>query len=205
MYFDGAVNSIGSGIGVVLISPDERYYPIAAKVDFPCTNNMAEYEACILGLQAAIDFKVKELEVFGDSMLTIFQTLGQWKTKDAKLVLYHEYFEELAENFKKISFTYTPRIKNQFVDALATLASMVYANQIKAPPNELRPMAAPWPFSMLGIDVIGPMNPKESNGHQFILVAIDYFTKWIEAVTLAPVTANAVTRFLKRDIIARYE
>ncbi|PKI58123.1 hypothetical protein CRG98_021502 [Punica granatum] len=125
MYFDGAVNSTGSGIGAVLISPDGRYYLIAVKVDFPYTNNVAEYEACVLGLQAAIDFRVKELEVFGDLMLTIFQTLGQWKTKDAKLIPYHEYLEELAENFEKISFTYTPRIKNQFVDALATLASMV--------------------------------------------------------------------------------
>ncbi|PKI69349.1 hypothetical protein CRG98_010255 [Punica granatum] len=124
MYFDGAVNSVGSGVGAVLISPDGRHYPVAAKVDFSCTNNVAEYEACILGLQAAIDFKVKELEVFGDSMITIFQTLGQWKTKDAKLVPYHEYLEKLAKNFEKISFTYTPRAKNQFADALATLASM---------------------------------------------------------------------------------
>ncbi|PKI60864.1 hypothetical protein CRG98_018737 [Punica granatum] len=125
MYFDGAVNSTGSGIGAVLISPDGRYYPVAVKIDFPCTNNVAEYEACILGLQAAIDFKVKELEVFDDSMLTIFQTLGQWKTKDAKLVPYHEYLEGLTENFEDISFTYTPRMNNQFADALATLASMV--------------------------------------------------------------------------------
>ncbi|PKI39026.1 hypothetical protein CRG98_040592 [Punica granatum] len=80
----------------------------------------------------------------------------------------------------------------------------VYANQIRAPPNELHPMAAPWPFSMWGMDVIGPINPKASNGHLFILVAIDYFTKWIEAITLASVTAKVVARFLKRDIIARY-
>ncbi|PKI66340.1 hypothetical protein CRG98_013302 [Punica granatum] len=97
MYFDGAVNSTGS----------------------------AEYEACVLGLQVAIDLKVKELEVFGDFMLTIFQTLKQWKTRDPKLVPYHEYLEELVENFEKVSFTYTPRMKNQFADALATLASMV--------------------------------------------------------------------------------
>ncbi|PKI73122.1 hypothetical protein CRG98_006487, partial [Punica granatum] len=57
MYFDGAVNSTGSGIGAVLISPDGHNYPVAAKIDFPCTNNVAEYEACILGLQAAIDFQ----------------------------------------------------------------------------------------------------------------------------------------------------
>ncbi|PKI68911.1 hypothetical protein CRG98_010704 [Punica granatum] len=48
MYFDGAVNSVGSGVGAVLISPDGRHYPVAAKVDFSCTNNVAEYEACIL-------------------------------------------------------------------------------------------------------------------------------------------------------------
>ncbi|PKI52584.1 hypothetical protein CRG98_027012, partial [Punica granatum] len=125
MYFDGAVNSTGSGIGAVLISPDGRYYPVAVKIDLPCTNNVPEYEACILGLQAAIDFKVKKLEVFGDSMLTIFQTLGQWKTKDEKLVPYHEYLDELAENFDKVTFTYMPRLKYQFADALATLASMV--------------------------------------------------------------------------------
>ncbi|PKI59204.1 hypothetical protein CRG98_020405 [Punica granatum] len=69
----------------------------------------------------------------------------------------------------------------------------VYADQIKAPPNELRPMAASWPFSMWGINVIGSINPKASNGHMFIL-----------AITLASVTANTVARFLKRDIIARY-
>ncbi|PKI58124.1 hypothetical protein CRG98_021503 [Punica granatum] len=65
-------------------------------------------------------------------------------------------------------------------------------------------MAALWPFSMWGIDVIGPINPKASNRHLFILVAINYFTKWIEAIMLVSVTANAVARFLKRDIIARY-
>ncbi|PKI68456.1 hypothetical protein CRG98_011145, partial [Punica granatum] len=57
MYFDGAINSTGSGIGAVLISPDGRYYLVAAKIDFPCTNNVSEYEACILGLQVVIDFK----------------------------------------------------------------------------------------------------------------------------------------------------
>ncbi|PKI70863.1 hypothetical protein CRG98_008754 [Punica granatum] len=54
------------------------------------------------------------------------------------------------------------------------------------------------------MDVIGPINPKASNGHLFIPVSIDYFTKWIEAITLASVTAKTVARFLKRDIIARY-
>ncbi|PKI75849.1 hypothetical protein CRG98_003764 [Punica granatum] len=54
------------------------------------------------------------------------------------------------------------------------------------------------------MDVISPINPKASNGHLFILVSIDYFTKWIKAVTLASVTAKVVAHFLKRDIIAQY-
>ncbi|PKI40895.1 hypothetical protein CRG98_038736, partial [Punica granatum] len=125
MYFDGAVNSTGSGISTVLISPEGRHFPVVAKIHFPYTNNVAEYEACIFSLQAAIDLKVKELEVFGDSILTIFQTLKQWKTKDSKLMPYHKYLEELTENFENISFTYTPHMKNQFADALATLTSMM--------------------------------------------------------------------------------
>ena len=52
--------------------------------------------------------------------------------------------------------------------------------------------------------MIGLINPKASNGHHFILVVIDYFSKWIEAATYTNVTARNVMKFIKRDIIARY-
>ncbi|RDX72163.1 hypothetical protein CR513_48398, partial [Mucuna pruriens] len=58
---------------------------------------------------------------------------------------------------------------------------------------------------MWGIDVIGPIEPKTSNGHRFILVAIDYFTKWVEAASYPIVTRNVVVRFIKKDIICRYD
>ena len=76
----------------------------------------------------------------------------------------------------------------------------VYGDKINAPPNELHQMSEPWPFSMWGIDMIGPINPKASNGHRFILVAIDYFTKWIEVNSYTNVTAKNVARFIGRDI-----
>ncbi|XP_059290964.1 uncharacterized protein LOC132044489 [Lycium ferocissimum] len=50
VYFDGVVNFKGSGIGAILVSDSGQYYPAAAKLNFSCTNNMAEYEACIIGL-----------------------------------------------------------------------------------------------------------------------------------------------------------
>jgi transposase InsO family protein len=57
---------------------------------------------------------------------------------------------------------------------------------------------------MWGIDMIRMIEPKASNGHRFILVAIDYFTKWVEAASYANVTKHVVARFLKNNIICRY-
>ena len=55
-----------------------------------------------------------------------------------------------------------------------------------------------------GIDVIGPIEPKASNGHRFILVAIDYFTKWVEEVTFKSVTKKVVVDFIHFNIICRF-
>ena len=52
--------------------------------------------------------------------------------------------------------------------------------------------------------MIGMIEPKASNGHRFILVAIDYFTKWVEAAAYANVTKHVVVCFLKNNIICRY-
>jgi len=79
-----------------------------------------------------------------------------------------------------------------------------FTNNVNAPPMPLNILAAPWPFSMWGIDVIGAVEPKASNGHRFILVAIDYFTKWVEAASYSSVTRSMVVRFIKKEIICRY-
>ena len=55
-----------------------------------------------------------------------------------------------------------------------------------------------------GIDVIGKVTPKASNGHEFVLVAVDYFTKWVEAQSYAKLTAAKVAKFLKENIICRH-
>uniref|UniRef100_A0A2N9F6L7 Integrase catalytic domain-containing protein n=1 Tax=Fagus sylvatica TaxID=28930 RepID=A0A2N9F6L7_FAGSY len=80
----------------------------------------------------------------------------------------------------------------------------MYQKCKNAPPQYLHIMASPWPFSTWGMDVIGAITPKASNGHKFILVAINYFTKWVEACSFKNVTQVAVTRFVKNNIICRY-
>ena len=65
------------------------------------------------------------MEVFGDSNLVLRQMQGHWKTKDVKLRSYHAYLELLVGRFDDLSYTHLPRVQNQFVDALVTLASMI--------------------------------------------------------------------------------
>ncbi|XP_057999324.1 uncharacterized protein LOC131178383 [Hevea brasiliensis] len=110
MYFDGAVNLVGNGIEAVLVAPDGKHFPIAVKLRFGCTNNVAEYEAFMSGLQAAIEMKIKKLEVYGDLAPIIYQVKGEWQTKDLKLIPYQKYLLELIKEFKEISFTHQSRV-----------------------------------------------------------------------------------------------
>ena len=55
------------------------------------------------------------------------------------------------------------------------------------------------------MDVIKPITPKASNDHHFIFVVINYFTKWVEATSYASVTKSVEARFIKKEIICRYE
>ena len=63
--------------------------------------------------------------VLGDSNLVLRQVWGDWKTRDAKLKPYYAYLELLIENFEELKYIHLPRAQNQFVDALATIASIV--------------------------------------------------------------------------------
>ena len=77
----------------------------------------------------------------------------------------------------------------------------MHRDLIHVPPSELHALTSPWPFSVWGIDIIGKISPKSSSGHEYILVAIDYFTKWVEATSYARLTAARVAKFLQ---IAHY-
>ncbi|RVW21995.1 Retrovirus-related Pol polyprotein from transposon 17.6 [Vitis vinifera] len=129
MYFDGVANHSGYGIGVLLISPHGDHIPRSVRLAFsdrhPATNNIVEYEACILGLETTLELGIRQMEVFGDSNLVLRQIQGEWKTRDVKLKPYHAYLELLVGRFDDLRYTHLPRAQNQFADALATLASMI--------------------------------------------------------------------------------
>ena len=80
----------------------------------------------------------------------------------------------------------------------------IHGNLIHVPPSELHALTSPWSFSVGGIDIIGKISPKSSSGHESILVAIHYFTKWVEAASYAILTSSRVTSFIRSHIICRY-
>ncbi|RVX14390.1 Pol polyprotein [Vitis vinifera] len=287
----------------------------------PATNNIVEYEACILGLETALELDIRQMEVFGDSNLVLRQIQGDWKTRDVKLKPYHAYLELLVAKFDDLRYVHLPRAQNRFADALATLASSVdIPIDVVIRPLLIESRSAPAYCCLIGkiedqddlpwyhdiyqflrsgtypevttakdrralrnlatrfvicgdtlyrrsadgmlllcLDrasadrvmrevhsgVCGPhmgghmlarkimrtgyfwltmetdccqfvqkcpecqihgdlIHAPPSDGHEFILVAIDYFTKWVEAASYARLTSARVASFIRSHIICRY-
>ena len=93
---------MGHKINAVIISPEGEYCPFIARLNFDSTNNVAEYEACIIGLQAAMAKKVKNLKVYGDSALVTYKLRGDWLTRDSRMIIYHKLAMEMVDEFEVI-------------------------------------------------------------------------------------------------------
>lgn len=78
-----------------------------------------------------------------------------------------------------------------------------YANSISNSVIELKLIVIPWPFAVWGIDLIGEL-PKGKGGVKYVMVDVDYFTKWVEAEPLATITAGKLKEFVCRAIICRF-
>ena len=116
---------IWNRIGVLLINPKGSHIPLAIELNFKTTNNMAEYEACIVRMEAFQELVVKDSKGFRDLTLVIAQAQRLWKVNEEHLKPYQLYLKDLTKTFNRIEYTVILRAQNQFADVLATLASMV--------------------------------------------------------------------------------
>ena len=71
------------------------------------------------------------------------------------------------------------------------------------PFEPLTSVTSPWPFQQWGLDILGPL-PIGRGQCKFIVVAVDYFTKWAEAETLATIIEQKVRNFVWRSIVSRF-
>jgi len=99
MYFNGSVMALGSGAGVILISPDGSRLCYAIRLHFLPSNNTAEYEALINGLCIAIELGAMRLYVCGDSELVVDQVMKESSCKIPLMTAYCQEVRKLEDKF----------------------------------------------------------------------------------------------------------
>ncbi|KAL2248312.1 UNVERIFIED_CONTAM: Retrovirus-related Pol polyprotein from transposon [Sesamum indicum] len=305
LHVDGSSNAGNGGIGILIQGPKNVEIEVATRLSFPVTNNEAEYEALIRGLELSLEAGAKDLEVFTDSQLVALQIEGTYKTKEESMILYHTKAKSIMSKFNKCQFGATllgirdrkitvmiketsaitesidvnavnekPSWKDEiaraarfaFVDEQLykrtiegpllkcldpekaeyvmreihegssgnhsggrSLAQKVirqgyfwptlvkdtkelvkkcetcqkFAVQIHTPTTQMEPVKIACPFDQWGIDILGPF-PTARSQKKFIVVAVEYFSKWVEAEAVAKVTEGNMIEFIWKNIICRF-
>ena len=112
-------------MGVVLYREEDKAVTLSFKLEFPCSNNTAKYEAYLTGLATALEMGVKHLRVIGDSNLVVCQTKGSFSLKEPSLAPYRAMAQKMEEKFSTFEIEHTPRNENRFTNALAALGSQI--------------------------------------------------------------------------------
>ena len=341
VYVNGSSNSKGAGAGVVLEGPGGLLIEQSLRFGFNTSNNQAEYEALIAGLELARDMGEQEVVCKSDSRLTVGHITGEFQVKDPLLSKYYHKVRALLQDFSSGKVEHIRREHNARAYLLSKLAStkkrshhksliqqaleapsidekelvcciskteaawfepirqflltgqcaeseerkmwakssrftMVgsdlyrrgytrpllkcitqeeaqyvlrelyqgicgihtgtrstlarilragyywptmkddyaeytkkcekcqeFGGLIHSQPEHLHSITPPWSFAMWGMDIIGPF-PPEKGQCRFLLIGVDYFTKWIEAEPLATITAAKVKGFVWKGIVSRF-
>ncbi|XP_075645416.1 uncharacterized protein LOC142616446 [Castanea sativa] len=122
IYTDESSNKHAGGAGVVLHTSEGDKIKCMIRLDFSTTNNEAEYEALIVGLDLAIATGAKSMIIYSDSQVMISQVNGSYKWKNERMKRYLEEVKGRAKNLQ-IKSDQIPREENQDADRLAKAAS----------------------------------------------------------------------------------
>ncbi|KAL0290630.1 UNVERIFIED_CONTAM: hypothetical protein Sangu_2566600 [Sesamum angustifolium] len=123
MYFDGASHKEGAGTGVVFVTSEGEVLPYLFTLTQNCSNNVAEYQALILGLEIVVDAKQLPLKVYRDSQLVVNQLLVLYEVKKPELFPHHNYAKRLKGWLGDVELEHLPTKDNKQANALAKLAS----------------------------------------------------------------------------------
>ncbi|RVW32666.1 Pol polyprotein [Vitis vinifera] len=254
---DGASRSSGSGVGLLLQSPTGEHLEQAIRLGFSASNNEAEYEAILSGLDLALALSVSKLRIYSDSQLVVRHVQKEYEAKDSRMARYLAKVRSTLQQFTEWTIEKIKRADNRHADALAGIAASpyqrshsiahTYASQslctlpedpkqahkirvqaarftlmgapvqailhralsslswaFRGPPSAaLKSVSGPWPFAQWGMDIVGPL-PAAPAQKKFLLVATDYFSKWVEAEAYASIKDKDVTKFVWKNIVCRF-
>lgn len=121
LHADGGArgNPGPAGIGVVLENDSGEVVERIGRGIGVATNNVAEYQALISGLELALTRGVTEIQVFLDSELVVSQVKGEWKIKKDSLRTLAARASSLLQQFDSFTIAHVPREKNADADKLA--------------------------------------------------------------------------------------
>lgn len=123
LFFDGSVCKEGQGIGYVLVSPNGLVHESSVRIEYPCTNNQIEYEALLLGLTHLEQMGIKDVDIFGDSLLVVQQVEGEFQCLDGLLRSYLDRCLNIIKLLDTFTITHISRDKNGRANLLAQQAS----------------------------------------------------------------------------------
>ncbi|XP_021863719.1 uncharacterized protein [Spinacia oleracea] len=301
VHVDGSATQNGCGAGIICESPEGDVYEYAMRFNFQTSNNEAEYEALICGIQMSKAARATEVLVLSDSQLMVSQVKGEYEAKDDAMIKYLEIVHQEAQQLTSFEIQHIPRTENSKADALSKLASSAscdtprhvfweakrlpkkctwfeiwngtlykkafsrpllhcvtpekghevledlhqglcsshirgralaekalrtgyywptlkedaldlvkrcdkcqrFAHLIRRPAHKLTPITSPIPFAKWGMDLLGPYTTVPG-GLRYVIIAVDYFTKWVEAEALKNTKAQDVRAFIWKNIITRF-
>ncbi|XP_071714367.1 uncharacterized protein [Rutidosis leptorrhynchoides] len=125
---DGASCAEGAGAGLVLASPRGEEHMYALHFNFDVTNNEAEYEALLAGLNVTHKRNITKLRAFTDSQLVANQFSGSFEAHDSSMQKYLKLLQELAVHFEHFELAQVPRSQNKKADALSKLVALTFSH-----------------------------------------------------------------------------
>jgi ribonuclease HI len=123
VFCDGSWGTFGAGAAAVLVSPSKVKTCYAARLDFSCTNNIAEYEALLLGLQKLKAMGIRRAILKTDSQVISGHIDKSYKARDPKLEKYLDTVRRIEACFEGFSVKNIPCGENEYADLMAKSAA----------------------------------------------------------------------------------
>nr|GEZ43262.1 hypothetical protein [Tanacetum cinerariifolium] len=208
---DPSVNSVHSSCGVSIIDASsrassgfstrksDRIWPFTDVRGRVANIFFADLE---MNLFRLVSFPLRlwtSLIVRGDGSCNTASVLSGHGFIPSGLIMYPRNIPSATPNIHFLGLSFMLIFRNVQNVSSISRSSSVSVN----PQQPLTLITAPWPFYKWGIDIAGPF-PKEPGKVKFFIVAMDYFTKWIEAKAVATITGNQVKKFVWDNIVCRF-